>query len=93
MRKARLAAGYILAHKKDSVTARELYRAHKEFQGDNRNPLISAMHQLELAGWVSPQMKQKGITPKLVAHPFKTCIWIIIYSLPNIHQLNSKTLQ
>ena len=57
----RLAAGYILAHNKNTVTERDLYRAHREFRGDEgRSALAKTMSQLELAAWVSPIQKAAG---------------------------------
>ncbi|MFI5398589.1 MAG: DUF3987 domain-containing protein [Candidatus Binatia bacterium] len=53
MRHARWIAGYILAHNKGRITAREIGRACHELQED-RPGLCSALESLTLAGWVTP---------------------------------------
>jgi len=63
MRSARLIAGFILAHNKEYVTEREIYRAHRDFRGEGRPRLLKAMEQLEMAGWLSPQLERPGRPP------------------------------
>jgi hypothetical protein len=55
---ARWIAGHILAHQKESLTARDIYRAIHEFR-DDRNKIASCMSTLESADWVAPELFDK----------------------------------
>ncbi|MDT3679862.1 MAG: DUF3987 domain-containing protein [Burkholderiaceae bacterium] len=61
---AREAAGYILAHRREKIAARDLYRAQRAFRDDDgRRRLVEALAQLELAGWVTPVPRPYGRPP------------------------------
>lgn len=56
-------AGFILAHRKDTVSARDLMRAYRDL-GDDEDAARRAMRPLEGAGWAIPEERSNGKPPK-----------------------------
>jgi hypothetical protein len=57
---ARWIAGYVLAHRLETVAARDLYRAARDLRGDDgKHRIAAAMSQLELAGWVHARLSER----------------------------------
>jgi len=56
-------AGFILAHRKDTVSARDLMRAYRDL-GDDEDAARRAMRPLEGAGWAIADERNNGKPPK-----------------------------
>jgi hypothetical protein len=59
---ARWIAGYILAHKLDRITQRDVYRVYHELRGD-LPAILNAMMALTVSGWVTPHETGNGKPP------------------------------
>ena len=62
---ARWVAGFILSRKLNSITARDIGRAHREIRG-KRAEIVATMDLLDHAGWVLPDAERPKDTAWLV---------------------------
>lgn len=62
---ARWIAGYVLSRRLESITARDIGRAHRELRGD-RAAIVTTMDLLDHAGWVVPHPERARDTAWLI---------------------------
>jgi hypothetical protein len=60
---ARWVAGFILAHRLERITPRDIYRSYRDLRG-HPDDIVRVLALLELAGWIGPVEEGKGKPPR-----------------------------